>query len=343
MSSRREKGSVGGLGYDAEGMLRAWRYGEAKGGEGSRRVYRVGSCDGDPRMGGFEIGRNGTEIRNALAAWWLKPKVPLSRKLIRMIGQARLGGAVRTWVDCPWVDGMFPLFNERAMEVLGEHLEASGVVIPMQRVDGRRYFGYLCTQVVDLADMKRSKYDRGIMPGSIHFDSLVLKPKTIPQRGFFIFNRMEGATMAGEGLVEAVARSGLHGLSFNLMHPLREGCEISKAGGGADREHLKVLWGKGGVFRWKTVRVRFALPHPNKVATVRQMRVLDQYVKEIENAIHDVNSTEIPIGGSFGYAHCPGFSDLVGGALDVKAVLELVERVVEREPWAFAYKVMAVR
>lgn len=117
--------------------------------------------------------------------------------------------------DFPSSGGIIPVFSERAVQALGELLQAHGEILPLTCAEGT-YFAYNVTHLIDALDLQRSNYHQ--FSSGVIFD--ITRHEFLPERvgdaAIFKLTQMPGpGEFVTDEFVQRVDEAGLQG--FNLQ------------------------------------------------------------------------------------------------------------------------------
>lgn len=137
-------------------------------------------------------------------------------------------GPVNPFNDYPCLGLVNPVFSRRAVDALGDMLEANGDLLPLDTKIGEYYLYVVQTKIDALnvpgSDVRRSRGDE-VAARIVYFDFI---PSRLANATIFRIPEQPNYTLVTDRFKDRVERSGLNGFEFAKVWPLPEGSDWFK-------------------------------------------------------------------------------------------------------------------
>ena len=127
-------------------------------------------------------------------------------------------GNVRLFNNYPCVNLTFPAFSQRAVDLLGDVLEANGELLPVRHKLGI-YYIFNCTRLANVIDLSKSKTNSGVPD----IGSLILNEEKLTDLVIFKDRALPVYQLCTQSFVDRVESAGLQGFIFIPVWPLPPG------------------------------------------------------------------------------------------------------------------------
>jgi hypothetical protein len=193
-------------------------------------LYLVESNRNDPRSEGFTVvdplepsllGRRGWNDHADDRIRDFFPPFPIqgdwtSPRLADLWRPLRVKGRVRAWNDFPTIDMVVPAFSQRAVDALGDILEANGELLPLEYEHGT-WFAYNCRTVADIVDYTKStvSLDCGVQKEIDHYTIYVERLTGLTL--FRMRHDVGPALYSTQSFVDRARQAGLRNFDFEKI------------------------------------------------------------------------------------------------------------------------------
>ena len=133
----------------------------------------------------------------------------------------RVLGRVRPYNDFPCMGLSYPVFSQRAVEVLHDILVPTGELLPLVTSVGS-YFLYNCTTIVDIIDFEHSKLDYLNRNTVLEIDHLCVREARLDGLSIFQMRKYPGRCCATDEVAHRIREAKLEGFEFRKLWPLPE-------------------------------------------------------------------------------------------------------------------------
>jgi Immunity protein family (Imm11) len=188
-------------------------------------IYKLEKILDNPKYEGFALGEvpslRGKGNRYAdldqdfdsRTCEWVVPRLSGIWKPPRVVGR------VRPYNDFPCLALSYPVFSQRAVELLGNVLEPNGELLPLVTSVGS-YFLFNCTTVADVIDFERSKLDYLNTNSILEIDHLEVFEDRLAALSIFQLRKYPGRCCVTDAVARRIREARLEGFEFRKLWPL---------------------------------------------------------------------------------------------------------------------------
>ena len=146
---------------------------------------------------------------------WVVPRLSAIWKPLRVMGR------VRPYNDFPCLGGSYPVFSQRAADLLGDILEPNGELLPLVTSVGS-YSLYNCTTVADIIDFERSKLNYLNKNTVLEIDHLQVHEDRLAGLSIFRIRKYHRTCCVTDVIARRIREAKLEGFEFRTLWPLPE-------------------------------------------------------------------------------------------------------------------------
>ncbi len=188
-------------------------------------IYKLEPIMDNPKYEGFGMGDlpslTGQQCRyddlnhtfDSITGGWVPPRLQATWEPIRVLGR------VRPYNDFPSMGLSYPVFSQRAVDVLRDILEANGELLPLTSTVGS-YFLYNCTTIADIIDLQRSKVDFLNKFTILEIDNMQVYEDRLNGLSIFQIKSYPGRCFVVDSVAHRIREAKLEGIELRKIWPL---------------------------------------------------------------------------------------------------------------------------
>jgi hypothetical protein len=291
----------------------------------AKAIYKLEPILDNPKYEGFGMGdrpslrgkRNRYEDLDldfdSATGEWVAPRLSIIWKPVRVTGR------VRPFNDFPCLGLTYPVFSQRAVDVLRDVLLPNGELLPLITSVGS-YFLFNCTTIVDIVDFERSKLDYLNKNTILEIDHLNVHEDRLTDLSIFQIRKYPGRCCVTDGVARRIRDAKLDGIELRKLWPLPEDVPswLHRKRPECHDELTRQLASESRPIKGNAVVLRLALkgeqPSPNERSRVEEIaNELDgMLVNPRSNAKYfgNLEITEFVSGEARFFFSCPDADDL---------------------------------
>lgn len=191
----------------------------------TKAIYKLGAILDNPKYEGFAIDEEpsllGHSFRCQDLDWnfdvklgeWVAPRFSETWIPLRVLGR------VRPFNDFPCLALSYPVFSQRAIDVLRDILEPNGELLPLDTNIGS-YFLYNCMTVADIIDFKQSKLSYINKHTVSEIYNLEIHPDKLIGLTIFQMKNHPGTCFIADSVALRIREARLEGFELRKVWPL---------------------------------------------------------------------------------------------------------------------------
>jgi hypothetical protein len=193
-----------------------------------KAIYKLEPILDNPKYEGFGMGeqpsitgrRNRYEdldpVFDSKVGEWVVPRLSAIWKPLRVLGR------VRPYNDYPCMGLCYPVFSQRAIDVLHDVLRHNGELLPLVTSVGP-YFLFNCTTVADIIDFNKSKLTFLNQNTILEIDELHVYGDRLVGLSIFQMRKYPGKCCITEAVARRIREARLDGFELRKLWPLPQG------------------------------------------------------------------------------------------------------------------------